>query len=128
MSDDYLWDPKAEPDPDVERLERALGVLRYVEKPALAEAPSPKPIPISQARRRRVTFSRVLLLAAALGALGAVWYAGSRRSLPIEAGKGQEAVPEPGPKLAVERLEGAPKVGAAKIDALGALSVGQWLE
>jgi len=130
MSDDYLWDPKAKPDPDVERLERALGALRYVERPALAEAP--RPIAITQARRRRVTFSRVLLLAAALGALGAagVWAFGTRTPLPIAVLPVPEAGPAPevGPRLAVERLEGAPRVGAAKLDAQGALSVGQWLE
>ena len=86
MSDDYLWDPKATPDPDVERLERALGALRYVEEPAPAEAP--RPIAITQARRRRITVSRVLLLAAAFGALGAagVWAFGTRTRPPIDIG------------------------------------------
>jgi len=33
MSDDYLWDKRGEPDPDVQRLEQILGTLRYQEKP-----------------------------------------------------------------------------------------------
>ena len=33
MNDDYLWDKSGEPDPDVERLERALGKYRYQAKP-----------------------------------------------------------------------------------------------
>jgi hypothetical protein len=32
MRDDYLWDRSGPPDPEVERLERVLGELRYVER------------------------------------------------------------------------------------------------
>ncbi|HET6201409.1 MAG TPA: FecR domain-containing protein [Planctomycetota bacterium] len=34
--DDYLWDPKGSPDPEIERLERAFGPLRWRERPLLA--------------------------------------------------------------------------------------------
>jgi hypothetical protein len=29
MSNDYLWDCSGEPDPEIERLEKTLGALRY---------------------------------------------------------------------------------------------------
>src|SRR2546430_15774216 len=42
MSDDYLWDPSGPPDPEIERLERALGRLGTT-------APAPDFAAISQA-------------------------------------------------------------------------------
>src|SRR5262245_15458048 len=139
MSDDYLWDPSAKPDPEVERLERALRPLRYVEKREPAEAA--RPIPITAARRRRAGFTRWILLAAALCALGAAgtWFFARSQPPPIEAKPPPRETPrdapqeaprmeETTPRLAVERLEGAPKVGPSPIAQHGALAVGQWLE
>jgi ferric-dicitrate binding protein FerR (iron transport regulator) len=127
MGDDYLWDRSGEPDPEVERLERALGALKYVEKPApLAEAsadkaPSP-PIPIQRARSRLSIGARFGLLAAAaaLSLVGGFWVF-ARGPSPW----GSEVA---GPKLAVQRLSGAPQVASAPIGETGMLGVGQWLE
>jgi len=33
MNDDYLWDRRGEPDPEIQRLEEILGTLRYQPKP-----------------------------------------------------------------------------------------------
>lgn len=124
MRDDYLWDPSASPDPEVADLERALRPLRHVDKPApIAE----KPV----ARRDRSRAARWILLAAAVAVSAFLWAFITRsprgidaRLLPPKALK----IDDTAPRFAVERLEGAPKVGAAPIAAAGSLVVGQWLE
>ena len=72
MNEDYLWDKSGEPDPEVERLEKALGSLRY-RRPA-----EPLPLPAAAPTRRsfRLSFSPALAAAAALLFLilaGGVW-------------------------------------------------------
>jgi hypothetical protein len=60
MNEDYLWDKSGEPDPDVERLENALGRLRY-RRPA-----EPLPLPAVTTRRPfRLSLSRPALAIAA---------------------------------------------------------------
>ena len=50
MNDDYLWDKTGEPDPEIERLERVLGRLRYqprtFELPAESQNPKRTWIPL----------------------------------------------------------------------------------
>ena len=42
MNDDYLWDRSGSPDPDVERLERTLGPLRYRHRSDFVQPPVPR--------------------------------------------------------------------------------------
>ncbi len=104
MSDDYLWDRSGEPDPEVQRLERILGSLRY-ERPA--------PLLVERPRRSRYRF-----LAAAAAALVV---AGGWLALKLTQGG-----PEPG-AWDVSRIEGEPRVGSDAIGETGRLPVGEWL-
>lgn len=45
MNDDYLWDRSGPPDPEIERLERALAPLRYRHSPLPVALPRPKQLP-----------------------------------------------------------------------------------
>jgi FecR protein len=141
MSDDWLWDRKGKPDPEEERLARVLGKLKYVEKPLpdaasepQASPPAAPVIPIASARRRG--FGRfAILLAAAIGAIGAaVWLGSPKPAPPPEAQRiapilasSLPAAPEP-PAMAVKRLAGAPSVRSAPMAEGARLGVGDWLE
>jgi hypothetical protein len=59
MNDDYLWDGSGSPDPEIERMERALAPFRY-------RAPAPQPQPASRAPRLRwmAAAAAVVLIAA----------------------------------------------------------------
>ncbi len=73
--DDYLWDKSGEPDRDVERLERALAPLRYTPqaKDFVAPRGSRGEVRVRDLGARRGGVAGVvLLLAAAVGALGAI--------------------------------------------------------
>lgn len=101
---DYLWDGKGEPDPEVERLERALRPLRY--------EPRRLPLPAVETRRKPRPFGGVLVtLAAAAGFVVAV--AGPWLFAP--------------PGWEVQRLAGAPRVGLSVVADKGRLAVGDWL-
>jgi ferric-dicitrate binding protein FerR (iron transport regulator) len=116
--DDYLWKGEGEPDPDVQRLERTLGVLKYA--PKTFEAPAEKvqnasvrPMP-SKWRARAPVVVGVLLLAAAV--------------LFVIRKKPWDGADPNAPAFAVRRVEGAPKVGAKALAESGKLPVGAWLE
>ncbi len=100
---DYLWDRSGEPDPEVQRLERALGRLRSVPPPLRL------PEPAGPWRMR----SWVPLLAtAALVVLmvGVVW----RARTPVGSWE-------------VDRLAGRPIVGSTAVQTTGRLAVGDTL-
>jgi hypothetical protein len=101
---DYLWDGKGEPDPEVERLERALAPLRY--------QPRPLPLATTEPRRRpRPLGGGLATLAAAASLVIAVvgaWRASA-------------------PGWGVLRLAGAPRVGETVVADRGRLGVGDWL-
>ncbi len=105
MTDDYLWDPSGEPDPDVERLERLLGRLRT--------APPPLGLPQPVARRRWRSF--VPLLATA--ALVLLMAGGVMRNV----GRSRLA------SWHVQSLAGQPRIGSAAVAAAGRLTVGDTL-
>lgn len=101
---DYLWDGQGEPDPEVERLERALRPLRLAPRPLVLPAEEPRRAP-------RPLGGVFVTLAAAAGLVVALL----------------------GPRLAaprgwlVERLAGAPRVGGNVVADAGRLKVGEWL-
>ena len=65
MRDDYLWDKKGEPDPEVEKLERMLAPFRQTVPP-----PDFDRVPMEVPRRRPHRTPRWLALAAAIGLVG----------------------------------------------------------
>ncbi len=110
--DDYLWDKRGTPDPEVEKLERALGSLAHPERPlVLPELPSAAPeLPPSAQAPDRWSFRRAwlehwrttprtpaLALAAAIVVVIAATIVWQR----IESRRGWE----------VASLEGAPRAG-----------------
>jgi len=122
MRDDYLWDGSGEPDPEIQRMENALGKLRSnrpaPEFPDLVTSRVPAP-------RRRfwrafswpqfAAAAAVLLLAVPVGV---VWL------------KSRTAF-DPATAWDVARVEGSPQVGQQKIDVIrrtGKLGLGQVLE
>jgi hypothetical protein len=100
---DYLWDGSGEPDPDVQRLERALGRLRS----------SPPPLRPPEPERWRLRSVVPLLATAAVIALmvGLTWRDVARRAASWE----------------VNTLAGRPLVGSAAMDHTGRLAVGDTL-
>ncbi len=116
MSDDYLWDKRGVPDPDVQRLEQVLAALRHVPSPRfdadLAIASHPRGAGSSAMRSGR---SALLLIAAALiAAVGAGWFV---------AFSSQQR-----PAWQVSSLQGAPTIASVGIDGVTPLRVGEWLE
>jgi hypothetical protein len=123
MRDDYLWDGSGEPDPEIQKMESALGKLRY-NRPA-PEFPDFARSDARPARRRFwQTFSRpqYAFAAAALlvvAAASVLWL------------KSQITTIDPTTAWEVARVEGTPQVGHLKIDVVqktGKLSPGQVLE
>src|SRR5438094_1220998 len=103
-NDDYLWDGSGPPDPDVQRLERALGRLR--------STPPPLQLPEPAAGRRMRSWVPLLATAAVLViTVGVLWRA---------RGPG-------GPSWQVDRLAGQPRVGATVVGKTGRLAVGETL-
>jgi hypothetical protein len=105
MRDDYLWDGSGEPDPEVQKLEKALGQFRTA-------APAPVFPAIDGAAERaagKLRFAWRMPRFLAAGALGAAVAAAAVMIF-------MKVVPQPqpaGPGWDVAQLEGAPRVGAA---------------
>jgi hypothetical protein len=120
MKDDYLWDGSGEPDPEIQKLETALGRYRHKElAPAfdqIAEIPAEKRLRFSLWR-----FSfQVAAVAASIVIAATIYF--YLRSKPVV---------EQGPSWEVARLAGAPRVGSKTMGAkagVGKLGVGQLLE
>jgi hypothetical protein len=122
MRDDYLWDGSGEPDPEIQKMENALGKLRY-NRPA----PHFPQVPESRAPLARRIFRQfrwpqfaiaapTLLLVAAAGLL---WL------------RSHTEINDPRTAWEVTRIEGTPQVGHHKIDVAqgtGKLGAGQVLE
>jgi len=121
MKDDYLWDGSGEPDPEIQKLETALGRFRHNQPaPAFEQLAQ---IPQVKVRKRffNLRFSFQLAAVAATLVIAATVFYFLRRPMP-----GSES----GPAWDVARLAGAPKIGWKVIGAdagVAKLSVGQTL-
>jgi len=106
MPNDYLWEKKGEPDPDVEKLEQMLGQFRQTVPP-----PDFHALPFETASLPPRRAQRWLAVAAAVGLIG--FLAGWIASRP------------PGPAVRVASLAGAPRIGGTSIAESGRLRSGQ---
>jgi hypothetical protein len=120
MKDDYLWDGSGEPDPEVQKLESALGRFRHSQPaPAFDQVVGLRPV-----KRRsshftgRLSFQLAAVAAVLLFSVTMYFYLRSRP------GDQQSSSWE------VARLAGAPQVEskAMSADSAGKLTVGQLLE
>jgi len=121
MKDDYLWDGSGEPDPEVQKLENALG--RYCHnQPAPAFDQLAEIRPVKQRRRFfSLRFSFPLGAVTAIILIGATLFYFLRRPNP-----GVDS----GPAWDVARLEGTPRIGWHSLgekSGLGKLGIGQTL-
>src|SRR5260370_30674614 len=121
MEDDYLWDGSGEPDPEIQKLETALGRYRHRQPtPAFDQLAQ---IPQVKVRKRffNLRFSLQLAAVAATLVIAATVFYFLRRPNPgIDSG----------PTWDVARLAGAPKIGWKAIGAdsgVAKLGVGQTL-
>jgi hypothetical protein len=109
--DDYLWNRSGVPDPEVERLERLLGVLRHRPAPlAVPEAfPSRKARPAVAWRGPAVWLA---LAATVVFLVGISWP-------PADANR---------TRWTVERIAGSPRLGGAIVDVASRFGTDQWVE
>jgi hypothetical protein len=120
MKDDYLWDGSGEPDPEVQKLEKALGRYRH-ERPA----PSFEQVPVVRPVKNRL-HSLGFRLSFAFGAVAAMLLVAAALYFYLR----PAPVSNLGPAWEVARLEGAPRVGSKSMGAgsgLEKLGVGQTL-
>src|SRR5882762_6527891 len=102
MKDDYLWDGSGEPDPEVQKLETALGRYRHNQPaPAFDGVAELRPV---QVRIRffnlRFSFQRAAVAATVVIA-ATLFYFLRRPNAPVDSG----------PSWEVARLEGTPRIG-----------------
>jgi hypothetical protein len=115
MTDDYLFDGKGSPDPDVRRLEERLRPIGHAASKARRDRLEREFFPREIARRSR--FARVAAWSAAAAAV-LVAVLGGLRILTQTTRSGWE----------VERLAGVPTIAASPMTGTGRLSVGARIE
>jgi FecR protein len=122
MRNDYLWDGTGEPDPEIQKMEGALGKLRHNRPAPQFPELAKNSVPLPRRRIWQFQWPRFAVAAAALLIItGAslVWL------------KSRSQVIDPQTAWDVTRVEGAPQVGRHKIEAAqrtGKLGQGQVLE
>jgi hypothetical protein len=120
MKDDYLWDGSGEPDPEVQKLETALGRYRHNQPaPAFDQLAEIRPV------KQRWNFFN-LRWEYQLGAVAASLLLAVTVFLFMR----QKSIRDLGPTWDVARLEGAPRVGWHSLDEKsgpGKLGIGQTL-
>lgn len=132
MGDDYLWDGKGEPDPEVQRFERLLLRFRHNRPAPNLRVPIPEAHP-SPLRRRWLSWPRLAAAAAIVLLMAGTWIARHSRKVGLQvtpklnANRNDETVGTK-PAWDARRLEGNVKVGPALLGESGRLVVGEWLE
>ena len=121
MKDDYLWDGSGEPDPEVQKLETALGRFRHDQPaPSFDQLGDIRPLKSPKGFFSLHFPFKLAAVAATVLIVGTLFYFLRRPNLPVDLG----------PAWDVARLEGAPKVGSKSISAnsgVAKLAVGQTL-
>lgn len=93
MNDDYLWNKTGEPDPEVEELEKILGVLRYRPKTLVL----PRDIPVQRSRNFYPLLAVAATVVLSLLAAG-IWFSVKRGNAPrTETATKIEATPQHDP-------------------------------
>ena len=120
MKDDYLWDGSGEPDPEIQKLEAALGRYRHNQPaPAFDRLRAIRPV-----QQRRAFFS--LRWLPQLGAVAVIVLLAAAVFLVLRSRPSGNA----GPSWDIARLEGTPRVGWHAIgdkSGPGKLGIGQTL-
>ena len=121
LKDDYLWDGTGEPDPEILKLERALGKFRHVGRPP--ELPEDFVAAREQGRTRAGLrwWFQFAAVAASVLMMFSVWAGLRLVSAPVANGVG----------WGVQQVAGAPRVGSKAIGRAGeksTLGIGQTLE
>ena len=144
MRDDYLWDGSGEPDPEIQRIESALGRFRhnwparkFLEECSALEQLQKIPesensgFALSQSTRTYMAIAAMALLAL-VGAL-LVRRSDPRLKTAHRAGPQvattQNNLPaQPNPAWNLARIKGSVKVAANDLGETGRLALGEWLE
>jgi hypothetical protein len=113
MKSDYLWDGSGEPDPELQKLERALGPFR-----SQAEAPA-FPMDVEEWKQRG---SKGIGLAWRMHRLAATLAFGAAAATVAVVAFLDGAKPAAGPGWDVARLEGAPSVGEMTVTKTGGMA------
>jgi len=121
MNDDYLWDGSGEPDPEVQKLETALGRYRHNQPaPAFDRVAEGRPVKVRM-RFFNLRFSFRLAAVAATVVIAATLFYFLRRPNPsVDSGQSWD----------VARLEGTPRIGWHSLgekSGPGKLGIGQTL-
>ena len=108
MTDDYLWDPSAPPDPDVERLEQLLGRLRTARVPDFSAIGPPASRPYVGPR---FLWPALAAAAAVVLMVGGAWQTTTRSGVSWQ----------------VARLSGTPRIGLRGVADASRLAIGETL-
>ncbi len=127
---EYLWDPSAAADPEVERLERALKPLAHDQRPL--ELPAHSAAAVEDAATAGRERGRVLRLPRSSW-WSSAWRRGpalaAAAALVVALGIGLARLKQSAPTdLAVTPLQGAPRIGRQALREPAHLAVGRWLE
>lgn len=113
MADDYLWDPSAQPDAEIERLERLLGRFRGSPPSSFGPRPSAFDGRPSSVVPRSSSIAYLAIAASLLcGCTIGLWHITRLET----------------PAWAIQRVAGVPVINAAPVVDNSRLAVGQWLE
>src|SRR5258708_18178239 len=121
MRDDYLWDGSGEPDPEIQKLEAALGKLRHNRAaPAFPEIATTQQLP-AQRRSWQIPLFPQFAMAAGILAIATIAFFTLRPKPISNSSVGCD----------VTRVTGAPRIGRDTLGAqntTGKLRLGQMLE
>jgi hypothetical protein len=122
MRDDYLWDGSGEPDPEIQKLERALGRYRHNRPAPVFRAAQSQIITLTQPPRTRIGFVAAFV---GLAAAAILTIAIEQYSMSLRKANGTRR------DWTVSTEQGAPRIGGNIVGAdreLGSLNAGETLE